>query len=123
MPRARRKTFHLVQNISVCASTESSRLRELSTDLRLCGSVPALGRFVCFLVMPFRMGGRRKSSITLPAKKGGKLKDMMQKGARRSERPHVNPLDSSQEHKDQNDGKNETEDAGRAVSPPTAVAA
>ena len=72
---------------------ESSRLRELSTDLRLCGSVPALGRFVCFLVMPFRMGGRRKSSITLPAKKGGKLKDMMQKGARRSERPHVNPLE------------------------------
>jgi hypothetical protein len=51
-------------------------MRELSTDLRLCGSPPALGRFVCFLVMPFRMGDRRESSITLPAKKGGSLKTL-----------------------------------------------
>ena len=50
-------------------------MREFSTGLRLCGDAPALERFapMRFLVMPFRRGDRRESSVTGPAKKGGSL--------------------------------------------------
>jgi hypothetical protein len=88
MPRARRKKFRalIVQNISVW-STGLSRMREFSTDSRLCGRAPALGRFapMRFLVMPFRRSDRRESSESHSKKRLKRVRSATFCGAARGE--------------------------------------